>query len=131
MKVKREPKPKIKKEPAEPKPPKVKKEKKEANGEPASLADRMKKKRKSTDKPKKNPWETDSEEESEISDFSAPSDVDSDGDFRPAPKKPKPSSSRNGATVKTEPDSTLGNEPICQPSFQPFGPPLGTQHLKF
>ena len=110
VKVKREP--KVKKEPAEPKAPRapaVKKEKKEANGEPQpmSLADRMKKKRKSSPmKPKKNPWETDSEEDDDISDFSGVSGDESDGDFRPVTKKAK--SATNGAAVKLEPDISLG-----------------------
>ena len=110
-KVKREP--KVKKEPSEPKVPKVKKEKKEANGEPQSLADRMKKKRKSTPdkrKPKKNPWETDSDEDDDISDFSGVSEEDSDGDFRPDTKKAKTNS--NGAVVKREPELSLGKPKI-------------------
>ena len=110
-KVKREP--KVKKEPSEPKVPKVKKEKKEANGEPQSLADRMKKKRKSTPdkrKPKKNPWETDSDEDDDISDFSGVSDEDSDGDFRPDTKKAK--TNTNGAVVKREPELSLGKPKI-------------------
>ncbi|XP_063685282.1 DNA topoisomerase 2-alpha-like isoform X2 [Bolinopsis microptera] len=109
VKVKREP--KVKKEPTEPKAPKapaVKKEKKEANGEPQpmSLADRMKKKRKSSPmKPKKNPWETDSEEDDDISDFSGVSGEESDEDFRPVTKKAK--SATNGAALKLEPDISL------------------------
>jgi hypothetical protein len=51
---------------------------------------------------KKNPWETDSEESENISDFSGVSDggSDSDGDFRPATKKAKSNGSANGSNNK-------------------------------
>lgn len=52
---------------------------------------------KSQKKPKKNPWETDSEEDDDISDFSGVSDEEeSDDDFRPVTKKAK----SNGASAK-------------------------------
>lgn len=102
VKVKRE-----KKEAKEPKAPRVKKEEED---EPGSLAARLKKKRKSTTPkkaPKKNPWETDSEEEEDISDFSGISDEGSDGDFRPSSKKAKIS---NGNGIKMDPD----DDPVIQ-----------------
>ena len=124
-KVKREPKvkkepgePKVKKEPKEPKQVRVKKEKKEDSddsGAPASLAQRLKNKRKSgppKKSPKKNPWETDSEDENELSDISVVSDGEvSDDDFEQTSKKVKTNGTSGGAsaTVKIEMDSSLGN----------------------
>lgn len=120
-KVKKEPgQPKVKKEPVEPKAPRIKKEKADDSNEsggPQSLAQRITNKRKSggsAKKPKKNPWETDSEDEEEISDFSGVSDdngSDSDGDFRHVSKKVKANGNSNhgaAAVIKDEADSSVG-----------------------